>query len=613
MSAINNNYNPPQHDVQGSQASLSLTQPALLPSFARHEEVFQSFLQGRVTELNEEIRIAKWAAQNEPLQTLNSMGDKYSFLSIPAQISIIATALFQNQTHSLEDKRFSLITCPYLNNTLNIQKKTDEIIAYIDSGISQSLSETEKVLINKYSPKDQGSISKWAIWFSCTRFLTEAALYSDSLGFYGINHYFPFYFPLFEKIISIVSPNDFYRFALSDVVAENLYFHKEKINKLLLESQSNSQKNALLPRVLLCSFVDRIEELAFLKPLGKELADSTKTTVLVYLLLNFYLNFNATDIEKRKIVNLLAKTDDLQKFIYNLQNLYNLSKLRYIQPFLKQVTNDNFNKTLSHFLGIGLSNYLKLHIPIEAYEKTIAKSRFPGALLTYVLAFYASYPADDLSLLILRGFVSDILQGTSQTTRYQTRYLHKILSKEQKLAWQTRIEKTLDQSYTIEDSDQWDDLLLSGTEIQGSCLNIHIPTLFAEALLPYLVDGKNRMALIKNSSGKIVARRVLRLVSHGKNPVLFQERTYVNPGVPQEALALLDQLCIEKAKSLKIDLVRSVNFEKGESGDYPSDLFISKSPAYFEYIDALKAPRTPIGGLENSGAVIPKTAIKKIS
>lgn len=84
-------------------------------------------------------------------------------------------------------------------------------------------------------------------------------------------------------------------------------------------------------------------------------------------------------------------------------------------------------------------------------------------------------------------------------------------------------------NYVISESDEPCDLLLSGTEVKGSCQRISGDPELNSCLLGYLMNGDVRLIVVK-SQGKIVARSVLRLMwdPKAKGEVLLLERLYSN-------------------------------------------------------------------------------------
>ena len=76
----------------------------------------------------------------------------------------------------------------------------------------------------------------------------------------------------------------------------------------------------------------------------------------------------------------------------------------------------------------------------------------------------------------------------------------------------------------------------------------------------------------------------LLLDSKTGKPVLFQDRLYKNPGVPDVAEKAIDTLFLQRAKELNIPLIGSSGDENGAA--YQNDIESLNSPAPFEYVDA---------------------------
>lgn len=182
--------------------------------------------------------------------------------------------------------------------------------------------------------------------------------------------------------------------------------------------------------------------------------------------------------------------------------------------------------------------------------------------------------------------------------------------------------------YIISDTDVWDDMALSGTEVAGSCQRIGGDVGFNKCLLAYMLDGKNRAIVVKDpktgtidpktgkidpKTCKIVARSLMRLLwdAENKTPVLFQERLYFNLGVPDRAKAAIDLMFSRRAKQLQVPLVKSLpdlndNAALATIPRYPKDLSSLNSPAPFEYVDAARQ------GVTNGKYTIPASAIQFI-
>lgn len=100
----------------------------------------------------------------------------------------------------------------------------------------------------------------------------------------------------------------------------------------------------------------------------------------------------------------------------------------------------------------------------------------------------------------------------------------------------------------------WLDLLLSGTEIPGSCQHLQGQQELNRCLPAYMSDGKIQMIAVKNKKGKIVARAIIKLLfkADGK-PALFFERVY--QWAPKGTYDnILLKTALEKAKEVGVEL-----------------------------------------------------------
>lgn len=163
---------------------------------------------------------------------------------------------------------------------------------------------------------------------------------------------------------------------------------------------------------------------------------------------------------------------------------------------------------------------------------------------------------------------------------------------------------TSNKGWTVEDTDHWEDLLLCGTEVMGSCQSIDSDPKTNVCLLNYILDGKNRLVVIKDSKGRIFARVILRLLWNEvmKKPVLFKERLYKSAGVSDAMVGELDKMCKLKAEAMGLDLVRSKN-DENEPSYY--QLISHNGRAPYEYVDAGRL------GITNCSYTIDPEAITK--
>lgn len=145
------------------------------------------------------------------------------------------------------------------------------------------------------------------------------------------------------------------------------------------------------------------------------------------------------------------------------------------------------------------------------------------------------------------------------------------------------------QTYETVDTDDPNDILLMGTEVENSCQRVDGSPDLNKCLLGYFIDGKHRLLLVKDAENKIVARSVIRLLVDKKNnPVIFQERVYVADSNP-EYLGYLRKLAIKKARELRVPLVTtSSDFKNEFAKRFFSPVYAYDKPVPFEYVDALR-------------------------
>ncbi len=97
--------------------------------------------------------------------------------------------------------------------------------------------------------------------------------------------------------------------------------------------------------------------------------------------------------------------------------------------------------------------------------------------------------------------------------------------------------KQLAMKLIVAETDCYEDLLLCGTDIEGSCMSVFANISLNKALLGYLLDGKNKMIAIKKPhGGRILARCMFKLLWNEMDnaPALFLESIY-----PQKNLIIL--------------------------------------------------------------------------
>ncbi|MCB1149177.1 MAG: hypothetical protein KDK48_03350 [Chlamydiia bacterium] len=144
--------------------------------------------------------------------------------------------------------------------------------------------------------------------------------------------------------------------------------------------------------------------------------------------------------------------------------------------------------------------------------------------------------------------------------------------------------------YTLIDSDDPCDFLLMGTEVSGSCQEVNGDPDLNKGLVGTMLDGHNRLLMLKSPSGKIVGRALLRLVEENGKPALLLERVYPETLGSAESEVLIG-FAKERSEALGWPLY-GVKFE----GEPTSVLLISKGGrGSYQYVDSA-------GGIQPNGA-----------
>jgi len=137
--------------------------------------------------------------------------------------------------------------------------------------------------------------------------------------------------------------------------------------------------------------------------------------------------------------------------------------------------------------------------------------------------------------------------------------------------------------FLLVDTDDPCDLLLMGTEVEGSCQRVDADTDFGKGLVGTLLDGKIRLLALKDrEDGKIVARLLIRLmeVKGEAIPALLMEPIYPDITDPRVKELLLD-FAERRAEALGLPL-----YKAGEERGWT--LISRGSRAPFEYVDSTR-------------------------
>lgn len=293
---------------------------------------------------------------------------------------------------------------------------------------------------------------------------------------------------------------------------------------------------------------------------------------------------------QREVIECLGDKSRKEEGLGALKTLNELLKFGFGEC-LKQV------ETIEE-LNVAMTALVKREIGAEheQFAKTLGTFRNQNALLTYARGLKTLNSPE--TLRNYQKFITSVLNGTFIEERYQIPHLKVIFQKYPvlELIWRHNISRTLNE-LTVLETDDPRDLFAVGDEVLGSSQRTDGKPSLNRGLIGYLLNGYTKVAAVKERSGRIAGRSMIRLLWDKKNerPVLYQELYYQSNPNPQ-IRSLVREICLEKARSLGVALV-------GASGDrpYPEEIHALGGVAD-EYIDA-------IGGVYPSTFVIPRCFI----
>ena len=230
----------------------------------------------------------------------------------------------------------------------------------------------------------------------------------------------------------------------------------------------------------------------------------------------------------------------------------------------------------------------------DSLIQTFGSSRNPQAIFRYAAGLSTlNHPEVDRSF---KQFFLSVCDGTFQNVRYNpdiNPQMQKIQNYSADLIHLWKQGKTCDlndqlgaqiphlnhKKLKIIDTDNPYDLLLSGTEVQGSCQRIDANIEYNKGLLGLLMNGARLLAVV-DPNGVIQTKAVIRILfNQQEKPVLFIERLYGNARYGDPLLSFAK----ERAREFELPLAAT---EVGEGPLIQASLTSLGGPAPYEYSDA---------------------------
>ena len=236
-------------------------------------------------------------------------------------------------------------------------------------------------------------------------------------------------------------------------------------------------------------------------------------------------------------------------------------------------------------IGKGLLTALQGEIRKQGkLDRDLFPLKFQRALIEFTIAKTTKERAQKLNALMQLGGVKE-----------KRKELYGALQKVEEALPKKESEHS---GLTVCITDQRDDLLLSGTEVMGSCQAVDGEAVYNKCLLGTVMNGKTQMVCIKDEQGHLVARRLVRLLwdDLAKLPVLLVDPLYTNRPTDKELDAVLMKCVKERAAELDVKCVLSGKDATGVA--YPRQLESLKERAPYEYLDALDREARVASGAE---------------
>ena len=285
-----------------------------------------------------------------------------------------------------------------------------------------------------------------------------------------------------------------------------------------------------------------------------------------------------------------------------IQTLTNILSLLGRSAFFMALLLDDLDR---FFLGEIKERLLIGEIPdfSRKLQMTFGSSRNPNALFTYLRSI-EQLPDEERehTLRMLGNYMQAVLNDQFPAVRYQHEndpHLQQVFADAMiKSAWMEREDPVMVGNYQISISDDFIDLLLIGTEVQGSCLNINLDPHNNKCLVFIMMHGGILPIVAKDAQGKIAARSLLRLGWDKKNgkPLILQERIYSNVHDPN-LVQKINEIALKKAQKMGIPLL--AKREPGSQGGmYPGSFSYLGGDFPYVYSDAAGGVMDGIQGFD---------------
>lgn len=412
-------------------------------------------------------------------------------------------------------------------------------------------------------------------------------------------------------IFSYRSPK--YRLKLVDAFFETKH--------LLFSSVENTNEVKQFSRLLLSSGVENGLSLVLAEMVFQQIcthSDLFKDTQKFDELLNFLFAMNnEMSSNKLDLIGSVLKKIllDTKTILSNLEALNSLRTLFGKTKFFKSAQRFLNGQSLQEIFQDSFDQIFTL-APLKnlpaLYEKTFAQFRNPRALFMYAGILQQLEQGEKaLAMKALNTYVEAVLTGNFPSIRLQkerNRHIKFILDKQPELedlwtknntlreliVYKTRRHKKSKASYVIEKnvrigiSLDCQDLLLLGTELDGSCLKLQKDPYHSKALGGFLVG--DALPLVIKFKGKMIARVILRVLwcKKTERPVFFLGQIFNNWKENKTIVEALKEEAVSLAREFHMPLLTSNNSIFDNSISYEGEAWFLGGLEAFVYADTIQ-------------------------
>lgn len=339
----------------------------------------------------------------------------------------------------------------------------------------------------------------------------------------------------------------------------------------------------------------------------KELKDTNHRGSLLMLLMNLDDLKTKKKLDNEKLCELFFKLYDKSLPLDVTEQLGNAVTLALEEHSIEEILSD-FSlesiqlKALKPMLDQGLIEKSEI-----AGFLSLSQTRAFSSVLLYAKRIMKGEYADSVKTAF-KVFVSQLSSGSFQSFRNASNSYKDLLSSDQLAKWQTDSQEIINldgHNYIVSDTDDWQDLFLSGTEVEGSCQRIDSDARTNKCLLGLLLNGKSRLICIKeNENDSIRARAIFKIMKQRSGePLLLLKHLYYATGVTRQiSRDLIIEFAKKRAESIGLPLYQG-RAEGGGSTEIISD--VPNGVAPYEYEDGNLLPNTEAAqGITNGVSLV---------